>query len=210
MIKKQLGSFIMGGVTSKFNAHKLKKFVDFGFIMVEKVVVKLNKLLPMYLIFYEKMVKNEIALANISKNDNILHIGCGPIPATSILIIKNTKASVTGIDHDKSSVKQADICISKFNFSDKANVKHAEATNFPVQNYDLIIISQGIKPYNRILEYISRSMKQNSRVILRSSSADNIRLSKNDVFLKDIFTIKKIIAQKQNGSLISILLNKKS
>jgi len=200
----------MGGVTSKFNAHKLKKFVDFGFIMVEKVVVKLNKLLPMYLIFYEKMVKNEIALANISKNDNILHIGCGPIPATSILIIKNTKASVTGIDHDKSSVKQADICISKFNFSDKANVKHAEATNFPVQNYDLIIISQGIKPYNRILEYISRSMKQNSRVILRSSSADNIRLSKNDVFLKDIFTIKKIIAQKQNGSLISILLNKKS
>ena len=206
----KFSSFILKRISVKFNVHKLIKFVDLGFILIEKFAVKLDKLLPFYLEFNDKMIENEIELAKISNKDKILHIGCGAIPATSILLAKKTGAQVTGIDKDIFSIKQALICLSKLNFSDKVQVKHAEAQTFPVQMFDLIIVSQGVKPYCETLKYISQSMKPDARVVFRTSSTINGELSENDRFINDIFRVNKIVYQKQNGLLLSILLLKQS
>ena len=208
MIK--LSYFILGKISIKFNVEKLKKFVDLGFIIIEKIVVKLNKLLLIYLDFNEKMIENEINLAKISKNDKILHIGCGSIPATSILLTKKIGANITAIDNDFYSVKQALVCLSKFKFLNKIQIKHAEADTFPVDMFDLIIISQGVTPYYETLKHIAKSIKPNARVIFRTSSTRNGDLFEGDMFLKDIFIVDKIVYQKQNGLLLSILLLKKS
>jgi len=205
-----MSSFIVERIGTKFDNHKLKKYVNLMFIYAEKISVKLSKLLPKYLDFYNKMVDNEINLANISKDDKILHIGCGPIPATSILIAKKTGANVLGIDHNSYSIKQAFACLEQLNFSDKVEVKCAEAGNFAVEQFDLIIISQGIRPCNIILEKIAKSMKPDARVVFRTSSNDDGEISENDMFIKDIFIVSKTVSQKQNGLLLSILLLKKS
>ena len=201
--------FLLGKIGIKLDAHKLKAFIDLGFIMVEKIVVKFNKLLFLYVDFYNEMTENEINLANISKNDKVLHIGCGSIPATSILIAEKTGAKVTGIDNNPRSVKQALYCLSEFKLSDKIQIRYSEVNHFPVGKFDLIIISQGIKLYNEVLEYIAQSMKRDARVIFRTSSSSSGELTQNDMFLKDIFTVSKMAPQKKNGLLISIMLFKK-
>lgn len=198
--------FVISKVIVKFDNTKLKKLIDLIFILAEKIVVKLNKLLPFYLDFYEDMVENEIILADISKNDKILHIGCGPIPATSILVAKKTKAHVTGIDNKIISVKQASNIISSQNLSDKIKIIHADALDFSLENFDLIIISQGVKPYDKILKRISSDMNKDGRVVLRTTSTQNGKLTEKDVFLNDLFNVDKIIRQEKNGLLISVLL----
>ena len=155
------------------------------------------------------MTENEIKLANISKNDRILHVGCGPLPATSIILAKETGAKITGIDYNPNSVKQAKFFISKYHLSDQIQIIHADAIQFPVDNFDLILLSQGIKPRKKILEQISKSIKPNMRVIYRTTSSVDGEISQNDLFLKEIFKIVKIAYNKKNGLLISILLNKK-
>jgi len=208
-IKSKLVRFLLEKIGIKLDAHKLKKFIDLEFIIIEKIVVRLEKLFPFYLDFYKEIVENEITLGNISKNDKVLHIGCGPFPATSILIAKKTGDQVTGIDISYHSVTQALRLISKFKLSDKIKIKHSEAMNFPVNLFDLIIVSQGIKPYNETLKFIARSMKSDARVIFRTSSTTSGELVDRDLFLKEIFSVDRIVAQKKNGLLVSIILHKK-
>jgi cyclopropane fatty-acyl-phospholipid synthase-like methyltransferase len=154
-------------------------------------------------------MENEIILAKISNKDKILHIGCGSIPATSIYIVKKINADVTAIDKNLQSVKKAQILISKLKLFSKIHTIHANALNFPLENFNLIIASLGIKKYDKILRYISQNMRSDARLIFRTSSSIDGNLVEKDLFLKDIFTIDKIIPQKKNGLMISVLLFKK-
>ena len=208
-ITSKLVRFLLEKIGIKLDAHKLKKFIDLGFIIVEKILVKFWKLYPLYFDFYDKMTKNEIKLANISKDDVILHIGSGPIPATSILLAKKVGAQVISIDNNIRSVKQAISCVSEAGVADKVQIKYADANSFPADKFDVIIISQGTRPYKELLQHISQSMKDDARVIFRTSSTPTGELSQNDIFLNDIFKIDKIVTQKKNALLISVLLLKK-
>lgn len=154
------------------------------------------------------MIKNEIKLVNISKDDVILHIGGGPIPATSILFAKKVGAQIVSIDNNIRSVKQAISCVSESGVADKVQIKYADANSFPADKFDVIIISQGTRPYKELLQHISQSMKDDARVIFRTSSSPSGEIAKEDLFIKDLFKIDKIVAQKKNGLLISILLKK--
>jgi hypothetical protein len=204
----QMISFLLIRIGIKFDAYKLKKLIDLVFIFIEKIITNLNKLIPYYLDFYEEIVNREIDMADISKSDNVLHIGCGSIPATSILIEKKIGAKITGIDNNIPSIKQAIKLLKRINLSDKINILYGDALNFPVKKYDLIIVSQGIKQYDRALKYISKSIEKDARVIFRTSSDINGKLTLNDKFIEKIFSIKDIVAHRKNGLLISILIQK--
>jgi len=208
-ITSKLVRFLLEKIGIKLDAHKLKKFIDLGFIIVEKILVKFWKLYPLYFDFYDEMTENEINLANISKDDAILHIGSGSIPATSILLAKKSGAQVTSIDNNPRSVKEAVSCVLESGVADKVQIQHAEANHFPVDKFDVIIVSQGIRSYKTLLQHLSRAMKSDARVIFRTSSSPSGEIVQNDLFLKDIFKIGKIVAQKKNALLISILLLKK-
>jgi precorrin-6B methylase 2 len=201
--------FILERTILKFDFQKLKKFNDLGFIFVEKILVKFSKLHPLYFEFYNEIIDNEIKLANISKEDRILHIGSGPIPATSIQIAERTGAKITGIDNNPKAIKQGKACISKLNLDENIILKHANGSVAQIDNYNLIIISQGIKPHKDILEHISSSIKPNVKVIFRTNYIENGKLSNNDLFIKNIFKIVDIVPHKKHGLLISILLTKK-
>ncbi len=155
------------------------------------------------------MIENEITLADISKEKKVLHIGCGSIPATSILLIKKTGVQITAIDRNPRSVNQARLCVLKTGVADKIQIVYGDGKIFPVENFDIIIISLGVKPIKEILKHIALSMKDDAHVIFRTSSSPNGEIAKNDLFIKDIFNIDKIVAQKKNALLISIMLSKR-
>jgi len=197
------------GISSKLKPYKLKKFSDKIFIFIENFLLNFYNLHRAYLDIYDDMTDNEIKLANISKDDKILHIGCGSLPASCILIAKKIGASITGIDNNLKSVKYAQLCIKKYNLIDKIEIKFSDARNFPFEKFDVIFVSQGISPQKKILKNIANKMKNNSRIIFRSISNKKNELNKNDLFIIDIFKMDKIVHHKENGPLISILLCKK-
>ena len=201
--------FFLEKISIKLDADKLKKLSDLVFILIEYIIIKFDKIIPIYLDFHIPIIENEIKLANISNKDKILNIGCGPIPATSIYIAKKTNADVTAIDKNLQSVKKAEKLILKLKLKEKINFIHANALDFPLQKFDIIIVSLGTKEYDEVLKYISQNMKDDARLIVRIGSSINGNLVEKHLFLKDLFTLDKIIPQKKNGLLISVLLFKK-
>ena len=186
-----------------------KKLSDFMFFVIEKIAVKMKKLLPLYLKYYDDIANKEIDIANISSSDKFLHMGVGSLPSTSILIAKKTGATAIGIDRNSSSVKEANLCIHLFNLDGIAQIKNEEAMNFPVKNFDVIIVSQGIEPRDEILKYVSQSMKDDARVILRTFSSVEGEITEYDTLLKSIFKIGKIAPHENHGLLASVVLFKK-
>jgi 2-polyprenyl-3-methyl-5-hydroxy-6-metoxy-1,4-benzoquinol methylase len=200
----------MEKIGTKINPLKIKRLVDFTFILIENTIVNLDKLHDIYFDYYSDMITNEIELTEITNDKKVLHIGSGSIPVTSILITKNTGAQVVGIDKNPDSIKKGKSCISKNNYSDKIQLLNEDAESFQVNEFDIIIVSHGVKPIKKILDHISKSMKESALVIYRTSSDPNGKISNNDKFIKEIFNIDKIVAQKKNALLISILLKKES
>ena len=82
--------------------------------------------------------------------------------------------------------------ISEYGISDKVQIQQADANGFPVDKFDVIIISQGIKPYKELLKHISQSMKDDARVIFRTSSSPDGEISQSDLFIKDLFKFFKL------------------
>ena len=204
-----LNSLVLEKVGIKFDPHKLKKYVDKVFVLIERIIIKLPRFLNYYIDFYSEMARKEIDLAGITKDDKILHLGCGSIPASSILFNKYTDAKVICIDINERSVSEAKICISLLNITKKLEVIHANALNYSMDSFDVIVISQGINPNKEVLKHISENINANARVIYRTSSTFNGELAGNDIFIKDLFNINKIAHHNKNGLLISVLLNKK-
>ncbi|MEF8879375.1 MAG: class I SAM-dependent methyltransferase [Candidatus Thermoplasmatota archaeon] len=209
MVLQKISRFFLDKIVVKFDAFKLKKFVDYIFVIVEKIVFKIEDLLSLYLSFYENLVEKEISLAKISSDDKILHIGCGSIPATCILLGKKTDCQMTGIDKNFKSVKQAKKLIENKKLENKIHIQHADGLNFPVESFDVIIVSQGIKPAFEVLKKISLSIKKTSYVIYRTNVSNVGKLTDKDMFIRRFFEIKKVLHQEKNALLVSVLLSTK-
>ena len=192
------------------NAFALKFISDYLFIVIEKIIVKLPLLLSPYITYYEDIVDKEIKIAKITRQDNILHIGCGSIPSTSLLIAQKTKAPTIGIDKNIPTVQDAQNCVHTLHQENQIQIHHADALTYTMQSSDVIIVSQGIEPRYEVLEHIAKTIGHNTRVIFRTFSSKNDNITKEDAVLSTLFSIQDIVAHPQHGILISVLLRKKT
>jgi precorrin-6B methylase 2 len=211
-IKRVVGKiiqFLEHKIIIKMDCHKLKFFIDIGFITSEKIFSKLNKLLPTYIHYYQELIQTEIELAQLTKAYKILDIGSGSIPASCILLAKGTTAAVTGIDKDLESVKRSKKIISRLNLEGRVEIIYANAMEFPMNDFDIIIIANGIQPYNDLLERVAKNMRDDATVVFRTFSHHYEELAPKDYFLKKIFRVGRKTFHKKSGSLVSILLYKK-
>ena len=172
----------------------------------QECTIKVISYKGMGIIFY---TDEEIKIGNISDSKKVVHIGCGPVPSTSILIAKKTGASVTGIDKNPTAIKLARSIIHDLGYSKNIEIKHAEASDFNVGDFDVILISHGIKPIDKFLKHISKTMKQDTIAVFRTFSSDYEELINTDYNLKDLFKIGKIATYEKHGSVISVGLFKK-
>jgi hypothetical protein len=193
--------------SEKFDIKISKKIADIFFKLSEKIALKFNYFLDLYIRYYDSMVNCEINLASISKTDKVVYVGCGSIPASSILIAQKTNADVVGVDKNKNTVKNARHCVNKYNLSDKINIKNAEASNFSFDDFNVIIISHGITPLDDFLKYLSKKASKKSKIILRTFSDDEGALCESDKFILDLFKVNKIIRYVKQGRVISVLLS---
>ena len=202
--------FFLKTIGRNINAFALKFISDYLFITVEKIIVKLPLLLSPYITYYEDIVDKEIKIAKITRKDNVLHIGCGSIPSTSLLIAQKTRAPTIGIDKNVPTVQDAQNCVHALHQENQIQIHHADALTYTMQSSDVIIVSQGIEPRYEVLEHIAKTIGHNTRVIFRTFSSKNDNITKEDAVLRTLFSIQDIVAHPQHGILISVLLRKKT
>jgi len=205
-----LSAFFLKIIGRNMNAFALKFISDYLFVIVEKIIVKLPSLLQSYITYYEDIVDKEINLVKITKQDTVLHIGCGSIPSTSLLVTKKTGARTIGIDKNILSVQDAQYCVHAVHQENQIQIHHANAQTYAMQSSNVIIVSQGIEPRYKVLEHIANTIEPDTRVIFRTFSSKNGGITTQDAILSTLFTIGDIVLHPQHGILISILLYKKT
>jgi hypothetical protein len=202
-------TFLLKNISKKIKAGSLKKLSDYIFIVIEKIVVKFQSFLSAYILYYEDIVDNEIQLAQITSHDTVLHIGCGSLPSTSLLIAQKTRARTTAIDKNPSSVQDAQKCVVQLRQEDQIQIHHANALDYPMDSADAIIVSQGIEPRYEVLTHIADTMNPDARVLFRTFSSEQGGITPQDEVLSKLFIVKKTVLHPEHGLLMSILLKKK-
>jgi hypothetical protein len=202
-------SFLLKNISRNLKAFSLKKVSDYIFIIVEKIVVKFPALLSAYIVYYEDIVENELQLAKITKHDTVLHIGCGSLPSTSLLIAQKTKAHTIGIDKNPSSVQDAQYCVKELHQENLIQIHHANALRYPLGSSTVIIVSQGIEPRYEVLAHIANTMQLDTRVLYRTFSSETGGITSQDTILSSLFLVKNTMLHPEHGLLMSVLLKKK-
>ena len=114
-----------------------------------------------------KEYKNECATLNVKKGHKIIHIGCGSYPLTEMTLANLFDIKITGIDKNKKAVQRAhDVVIDK-KFEDKITIEQGNGAEYPVQDFDMIIVSSCALPKTEILENIFTTAKKESTIIIR-------------------------------------------
>ena len=173
---------------TKFNISRYNYFwkaIDF-------VACKVKRFAKVYENTISKEYIREGDLFKISDSKNILHIGCGSYPVTAITLAKLNGSKVVGIDIDARAIKMATEIINRKNLQDKISLDIGDGRNYPLDNFDTIIISSCSVPKIDILNHIFNTANNNCKIIVReingasTSVVDCINLHKNIEIIKRI------------------------
>jgi len=148
---------------------------------------------------------NEIKMADVTKNDRVLLIGCGVFPSESILIAEKTKAKVVGIDNSPKAVKIARKYVEEKGFSNLVKIEYGDGLNYQVKDFDVVFVAINVWPIDSVLRYLSKNMKKNTRVMCKSLKNDIIDVLENE----DLSDILYIESKLENPKTQSFLLIKK-
>ncbi|MFW6120908.1 MAG: nicotianamine synthase family protein [Petrotogales bacterium] len=120
---------------------------------------------------YEKGIgteyEKEFKTFGISEHNKVLHIGCGAYPLTEITLVNVTGTKVVGVDKNPKAVNLANEIIRKKNLDEKIAIYTGNGLNYPVDKFDVIIVSSCSIPKEEILENVFKRVKKNSAIIVR-------------------------------------------
>ncbi|KAA0002433.1 MAG: class I SAM-dependent methyltransferase [Thermoplasmata archaeon] len=126
-------------------AKKSKSFHDLALRTLEKIL-STNFFGRLYTKFFEKMTLDEFEMVEIKKGNKVLHVGCGAVPNTLLILAGNMEAHFVGIDRDKKAVEKARGMVKKYELDKKIKIEKGDAMTYPLSNFDVIIISLGVEP----------------------------------------------------------------
>jgi len=160
--------------------------------IVDELACKIDKIAKIY----EKLIGNEYRKERkkfvLSKAKKILHIGCGSYPITAIVLAEMNDVNIVTIDNNARAVKLANKVIGRKNLDGKIRVEHEHGTRYSLDEFDTIIISGCSVPKIKVLEYVLKNAKPQSRIIVRDSFLDMESIINNLNIHHDITIVEKI------------------
>ena len=137
--------------------------------VVDYLSFKLEKLGNLYEKIISKNYVRESKIFDISESKNILHIGCGAYPITTITLAKFNGGNIVGIDKNQKAVEKADYINRKKGYIDRVKIEKGDGESYPVDKFDAIIVSSCSIPKSKILEHLFKSAKSDCKIIIRES-----------------------------------------
>ena len=131
---------------------------------------KNNKIAQRYNKSIEEEYRKECEICGVSKNLKVLHIGCGAYPLTQIVLAQSCSGILVGIDKNALAVQRAQEVISRHHLQNKITILQGNGTDYPVNDFDLILISSCSLPKVQILEHLFKNAKHQSTIVVREVS----------------------------------------
>ena len=197
-------------IGKRFQVDITKQYMDKLFVLFEKIAINFEALSSAYLSIYEQIVKNEVDLAQITTNDQILVIGGGTLPITPVLYAKHTQATIVSIDKDPQAVKYSKKFIAHHTLNNKITITLAQGENYPVEGFSVIVVVYGIKNTPAVLQYLSKNMDNTKRLLFRTTYDQDNKAIIEDIDLSALFDVKTHIRSASLGQVDTFLLTKKT
>lgn len=122
---------------------------------------------PLFRCYYKKIVKDEVVLGEIEKEDRVLCIGGGAFPVTAIEIHRQTGAKVDVLDCDQDAVCHATDLLKRMDLDNKINVYYGCGQTFSPKAYQVVHIARQVRDRERILDNLQRYMLPGTRILAR-------------------------------------------
>jgi precorrin-6B methylase 2 len=135
---------------------------------------KNNKIAQYYNNSIEAEYQKECETCGVSSNSKVLHIGCGAYPLTEIVLAQWCKGVLVGIDKNPIAVHRAREVIERHHLQERITVQLGNGTEYPVNDFDLILISSCSLPKVQILQHLFKEAKHQCTIIVREVSIATI------------------------------------
>ena len=121
--------------------------------------------------YYREVVHNEIVLADISCDDNILCIGGGICPFTAILFHQSTGARVTVIDNNSCCVDKAQQLIVKLGLDDAVRVvcEDGGSCGLDLASFSIVHFALQVSPMDCVFPYVESQVAPSTKLLVRQS-----------------------------------------
>lgn len=146
----------------KFPINKPHEGMDRKMIKsIEKLGCRYRKFGDMYYkTFYNDIIENELKLADLENDANIIVVGCGPLPVT-VYHLAEKGFNVTGVDRDPRAIEYSR------KFLDDVEFILDDGRNIDYSSYDAVWIPFHVEPKDDILCKIFREIKIGGKVVYR-------------------------------------------
>lgn len=145
-----------------------KKLMNTFWSFIDTLSYKSEKIANTY---YNKSIgieyRKEYSIFGINNNKRILHIGCGAFPLTELTLAEETGANIVGIDKNEKVIPFAQDIVTKRKLQNKIKIDYGNGVNYPVNGFDMIIISSCATPMIEIVDHIVNDSKKNAIIIVR-------------------------------------------
>ena len=168
------------------------KTSSYFWIFVDYIACKMEKFAQLYEKSISTEYKRESKMFDISASKNILHIGCGAYPVTAMTLEKMNGKKIVAIDSNPKAVELAKQVINKKKINDKISIENGDGTNYPVKEFDAIIISGCSVPKIQVLKHVINTAKPNSKIIVRELFRTSSLITQIINSYENIELIKKI------------------
>jgi len=158
-------------VLERLRINSSRKISNYFWKISETVAYKNRKIAELYEKVIGKEYKKEYKTFDILKHNKVLHIGCGAYPLTEIIFSNLSGKKVVGIDKNKKAVMSAREIIRKKNLDNKVTINYGNGINYPVDGFNVIIISSCSMPKEKILENIFKQARKNCIIIVRETNS---------------------------------------
>ena len=152
----------------------------------------MDKIAKVYENTVGKEYKKEIDNFNLKGDKKILHIGCGAYPISALMLSSLDNVKIVTIDSSRRSIKLANKIIKNKNLDNKIKAEFGDATKYPLDGFDTIIISGCSIPKIQVFNHVIKNAKSNSKIIIRDSFLDIESILSNINSNQDVTIAKKI------------------
>jgi predicted O-methyltransferase YrrM len=147
-------------------ARKSKNFHDVVLRGFEKTI-SATFIGTIYTAFFRQMTLREFQMACIQPEHRVLHVGCGSVPNTLLILAEVWPASYVGIDRDGVAVDRAQSMVQQYGLKQRVRIAEDDALTVDYSSFDLIILSLGVEPREAILAAMCESMQSDAKIVAR-------------------------------------------
>ena len=132
----------------------------------EKTLSHIPASYPLMRMYYGNIVRREIELGAITRNDRVMCVGGGAFPATAVEICRKTGAAVDVLDCDEDAVHHARDLLRKLGMW-QIDVYAGCGQTFDPAGYSVIHVALQVKGRSEILHHVSRDAELGTRILFR-------------------------------------------